>query len=254
MIPASPRMLILSLQINVVAMDAADQLALLNHVLAFNAITNAIFLLIRARRRNIEALMARMHERERERMQRARYCISDLPHRGEIWEILRGNEEKCRIHLRVSQQALRLLVSKMERKRHGWENELEAIIFLYWLACGTSFRVISTTFDVPRSSVHTAVRRMLAVMEGLFRSVVTLPTHQELEGIGLDFAAKAGSDTFSKCVGAIDGSHVRVFSPRGMNEAYINRKLFYSLQMQVLCIGSGKIIDFYAGECWYLTL
>ncbi|XP_046408327.1 putative nuclease HARBI1 [Ischnura elegans] len=88
---------------------------------------------------------------------------------------------------------------------------------------------------------------MLAVMEGLFRSVVTLPTHQELEGIGLDFAAKAGSDTFSKCVGVIDGSHVRVFSPRGMNEAYINRKLFYSLQMQVLCIGSGKINDFYAG-------
>lgn len=49
-------------------MEEADHLALVNHILAFNAITNAIVLLIRARRRNIEVVAARLYERERERM------------------------------------------------------------------------------------------------------------------------------------------------------------------------------------------
>ncbi|XP_046391535.1 putative nuclease HARBI1 [Ischnura elegans] len=120
-------------------------------------------------------------------------------------------------------------------------------MFLFWLACGTSYRVISTTFGIPLTSVSSAVRKMLQVMVGMLRDSIRLPHGDELNAIGRGFAARGGSRVFSKCVGAIDGSHVRVFCPSGQNEQYINRKLFYSLQFQLLVDSSGKILDFFTG-------
>ncbi|XP_046408698.1 putative nuclease HARBI1 [Ischnura elegans] len=88
---------------------------------------------------------------------------------------------------------------------------------------------------------------MLQVMGKLMPEVIALPAEEELERIGEEFSAKAGSRAFRRCVGAIDGTHVRVFCPRGKGEDYINRKLSYSLRMQAVCIASGKIIHAYTG-------
>ena len=42
---------------------------------------------------------------------------------------------------------------------HGWGPEISCLVFLFWLASATSYRVVARAFDMPRASVHWVVHR-----------------------------------------------------------------------------------------------
>ncbi len=48
---------------------------------------------------------------------------------------------------------------------------------------------------------------------------------------------------FPGVVGAIDGTHVRIISPTVNEEAYVNRKGFHSINVQVVFDAAYKILD-----------
>lgn len=121
------------------------------------------------------------------------------------------------------------------------------IIFLYWLACGAAYRVVSKSFDVPRSTIHRIIHRILNRIVALLPQIVRLPPVHQLDAIGLQFARKAESAVFRQCVGAIDGCHIRTECPRHLHDQYYNRKQFYSLNLQALVDDSGKFIDIVSG-------
>lgn len=123
----------------------------------------------------------------------------------------------------------------------------QVIIFLFWMACGTSFRVVSKSFDIPRSTVHRIAHRILNRIVSLIPEIVRLPSENDLHAIGLGFARKAGSAVFRQCVGAIDGCHVRTICPKDLHDQYYNRKQYYSFNFQALVDDSGKFIDIVSG-------
>jgi len=45
---------------------------------------------------------------------------------------------------------------------------------------------------------------------------------------------------FPKVIGAIDGTHVKIAAPRKSPESYINRKGYYSIQLQVQKVNTFK--------------
>ena len=47
-----------------------------------------------------------------------------------------------------------------QERRHGWGATIETLVFLFWLASGTSYRVVSRVFGMPRSTVHRIVHRV----------------------------------------------------------------------------------------------
>ncbi|KAI2648030.1 hypothetical protein H4Q32_024214 [Labeo rohita] len=60
-----------------------------------------------------------------------------------------------RAHLRLSLPSIRSLIGALRLESdHGWERDLEVLVFLYWLAHASSYRVVSQTFDIPKTSVH----------------------------------------------------------------------------------------------------
>ncbi|KAJ8364339.1 hypothetical protein SKAU_G00131700 [Synaphobranchus kaupii] len=59
--------------------------------------------------------------------------------------------------------------------------------------------------------VHIGVNQIAALRQ----EVISLPTAGELQEVGQGFAQVANSPVFSKCVGAIDGCHVRIKTPPG---------------------------------------
>ena len=124
---------------------------------------------------------------------------------------------------------------------------IEALVFLFWLASGTSYRVVSRAFHMPRTSVHRAVHRTSGKIMALFSTVIHHPTAEELVVIGAGFAPLAGSPVFSRVAGAIDGCHIRVKPPSQDAACYINRKLFYSIQLQAVCDHTAKYIDVCVG-------
>ncbi|XP_056449927.1 uncharacterized protein LOC130385450 [Gadus chalcogrammus] len=130
---------------------------------------------------------------------------------------------------------------------HGWDPEIACLVFLFWLASGTSYRVVSRAFDMPRTSVHRAVHTTSAKIASLFAQTVQHPTEEELVTVGAGFARMAGSAAFNRVVGSIDGCHVRVKPPSQDADCYLKRKLFYSVQLQAVVDHTAMFIDVCVG-------
>ena len=76
----------------------------------------------------------------------------------------------------------------------------------------------------------------IAKIASLFAQTVNHPTEEELVTVG-------GSAAFNRVVGSIDGCHVRVKPPSQDADCYLNRKLFYSVQLQAVVDQTAKFLD-----------
>ncbi|KAL1277277.1 hypothetical protein QQF64_023950 [Cirrhinus molitorella] len=123
-------------------------------------------------------------------------------------------EHDLRPSLRLSRQTITSLISVVKSDfDHGWETDIEVLVFLYWLAHAASYRVVSMAFDIPKSTVHDIVHRICRAVIGILRRVVSFPTLDDLEAVGEGFAQLAGSPAFRMAAGAIDGCHIRIKPP-----------------------------------------
>jgi len=100
---------------------------------------------------------------------------------------------------------------------------------------------------MPRSTVHMIVHKVSKLLLKIKCKIIHFPSLEELEEIGTGFANLAGSAVFSSVAGSIDGCHIRIKPPSADSMCYLNRKLFYSIQLQALCDHQGKYLDIFVG-------
>lgn len=130
---------------------------------------------------------------------------------------------------------------------HGWGHEYEVLIYVYWLAHGLSYRVVSRVFSVPKSTVHRIVHRVAQFIWDNLHRAISFPKPADLDTVGNGFAQLAGTPVLNKAVGAIDGCHVRIKPPSVHRLDYLNYKGFYSINMQGLCDHTGRFLDVFVG-------
>ena len=71
------------------------------------------------------------------------------------------NGQDTKTDFRLGREALAVLLDLLGQERsHGWGATIETLVFLFWLASGTSYRVVSRVFGMPRSTVHRIVHRV----------------------------------------------------------------------------------------------
>ncbi|KAE8738253.1 hypothetical protein FOCC_FOCC016274 [Frankliniella occidentalis] len=85
------------------------------------------------------------------------------------------------------------------------------------------------------------------------RHVIKLPEDNDLPHIGHQFARMADSPAFSQCCGALDGCQVHfICDDAERHDEYINRKLYYSINLTGLVDHTAKFIDVcigFPGSC-----
>ena len=176
----------------------------------------------------------------------SRYCRLNFT--VPILRLYFDGQSDLRVDFRLSRGSFNALMEAMGSDAdHGWNPEITCLVFLFWLASGTSYRVVSRAFDMPRTSVHRAVHTTSAKVASLFAQMVHHPTEAELVVVGAGFAQMAGSAPFNWVVGSIDGCHVRIKPPAQDADCYLNRKLFYSVQLQAVVDHTAKCIDVCVG-------
>ncbi|CAG5083706.1 Similar to At3g55350: Protein ALP1-like (Arabidopsis thaliana) [Cotesia congregata] len=75
--------------------------------------------------------------------------------------------------------------------------------------------------------------------------LITWPENEKFEEISNQFEATSG---FPKVIGAIDGTHINIPTPRKHPESYVNRKGHHSIQLQAVCDAQSKFIHCCAGN------
>lgn len=99
------------------------------------------------------------------------------------------------------------------------------MVFLFWLACGTSYRVVCVAFSLSRTTVFDICNIILNRMVANVQQVIKYPNEDEIERIGASFARNARSRVFRQCEKFIFGIICPQFFPS---------KLTYSLNILLL--------------------
>ncbi|KAE8741002.1 hypothetical protein FOCC_FOCC013471 [Frankliniella occidentalis] len=103
------------------------------------------------------------------------------------------------------------------------------IVTLYWLAAGMSFRTCGNKFDLARSTACDITELLLDRIIGAVNQVIKSPDNVEM-------------------VGAIDGCQIYfICDPAERNREYINRKLYYSINLQGLVDHNARFINICVG-------
>ena len=130
---------------------------------------------------------------------------------------------------------------------HGWGSQLEVLIYVYWLAHGLSYRVVSSVFSVPRSTVHWIINKVARHKGNNLKKVIHFPSAEDLDAVGQGFGLLAGHPVFNNAVGAINGCHVRIKPPQLHSLDCLNYKGFYSINMQAICDSERRFLDIFVG-------
>ncbi|MEQ2264159.1 hypothetical protein XENORESO_021054 [Xenotaenia resolanae] len=76
---------------------------------------------------------------------------------------------------------------------------IETLVFLFWLASGTSYRVVCRVFGMPRSTVHRIVHRVTEEMVAIRHQVIyLLKTPEDMKAVSREFAGLDATELFLK--------------------------------------------------------
>ena len=121
--------------------------------------------------------------------------------------------------------------------------EMKVIITLRYLAIGKMQQCASDDLGPSQSSISRAISQTVdALADGnVLKRFIKFPTTQDRADRNKeDFLAIAN---FPNIVGVIDGTHVRIVAPKEEEEAYVNRKGYHSLNVQVVFDANYRILD-----------
>lgn len=169
-------------------------------------------------------------------------------HNVPILQLWLDEELELKQDFRLSRTAMNALQRLLQRETdHGWGHQLETLIYVYWLAHGLSYQVVSSVFNVPKATVHRIIHRVAQNIWVNLKKAISFPQAEELQAVGQGFAQLSRTHAFKNVVGAIDGTHIRIKPPKRHQIDYLNYKGFYSINMQAMCDSIGRFLDIFVG-------
>ncbi|XP_015763907.1 PREDICTED: putative nuclease HARBI1 isoform X2 [Acropora digitifera] len=107
----------------------------------------------------------------------------------------------------------------------------QILAFLWRIANQEPARAVADRFDLTYSSVDRVFRRVVLAAVSLCGQYIKWPTGNQMPDIKSSFEEEGG---FPGIIGVVDGTHIRIRAPEQEPEAYINRKKFHSINVQLV--------------------
>ncbi|XP_020347214.1 putative nuclease HARBI1 isoform X2 [Oncorhynchus kisutch] len=154
---------------------------------------------------------------------------------------------------RLKRESLNYLFSLALTGQDRQTATFKILVFIYWLAHGTSYKTVSETFGIPLSNATSIVRDVADKLVKLSLKIVNKPSSGELALTMQGFGRLARHPVFEKAVGAIGGCHVRVKIPgvpqpqQRPGDQPLPEKALPTINFQGVCDHTGSFIDVFAG-------
>ncbi len=173
--------------------------------------------------------------------------LAYLPHRGlrrerrfkDHLDPLHHSSEDLLRHYRFPRHEILELCEELERfigrptqRSHAIPVHTQVLMSLRFYASGTFQNVIGDVAGVTQGTVSKVIGQVTDVLHEKAKREIKMPTHEEINQTVQNFFAISG---FPKVIGAIDGTHIPIKAPSEEEHLFINRKGYYSLNVQVVC-------------------
>ncbi|KAG8193586.1 hypothetical protein JTE90_000222 [Oedothorax gibbosus] len=165
------------------------------------------------------------------------------------------DETEWRNNFRISKSTYRFLCEKLTtldrmdtRMRHAIRRDKRIAIAVYTLSSSAEYRTIGNLFGVSKSSVCKIVAEFCTLFVHLCsKDFIQLPTtEQEILRAATEFESFWD---FPQCVGAIDGTHIKIQPPKVHAHSYYNYKQFYSVVLLAVVDYAYKFMYVNVGSC-----
>jgi hypothetical protein len=128
--------------------------------------------------------------------------------------------------------------------------ERQVAIVLWRLATGQGIRELEQDKGISQGSVSHFTDRFLKALLDTSRDVIRWPTGNRINDIKQGFAniVEPGSPTLRDVLGAVDGSHIRIWPHSERADKFYNRKCYPSVVLMAICDHEGRFTYVYTGE------
>ena len=165
--------------------------------------------------------------------------------RGNPLDVL--NDEEFRQRYRMTRPMFFELVNSVQfdlkydtKRNHALTAAQQLMIALRFFASGSFQQVIGDTINVNKSTVCRTIARVTKALLKQQKTIIFWPTQEECARSAL----KLHENNSFPCVeGIVDGTHIPILRPNIQEEAYVNRKDFHSINVQICGNGDLQIID-----------
>lgn len=157
-------------------------------------------------------------------------------------------------HFRLSRSSMeelyqRIGASEQFQKRNEGGREMvpiekQLLIFMWFAATKECIFRTADRFNHTESCINRCLRRVMNALLEKLLNIIAWPTGDRVQEVIDGF--KAMKD-LCDCIGAIDGSHIRITARKEDNDVHINRKRYPSIQLQCVCDHSLLFTDCYCG-------
>lgn len=155
-------------------------------------------------------------------------------------DLLRNDEDEWIHHLRMTSDTFLYICDELREflkpefnplhPRESISAEEQIAILLFFLASGSNYRVVGTTFGIHKSTVCKIMHRVSEkIIETLMPKWINIPDEEECKLISERFEIRCG---FPQIILAIDGSHIPITPPAQGRSEFFNRKGWLSLVLQ----------------------
>lgn len=145
-------------------------------------------------------------------------------------------ESELKLDFHPSRRAMQGLQRLLQREQnHDWGSQLEVLIYVYCLVHSLSYRVVSSVFCVPKTTVHRVIHRVARLIWLNLNLVIHFPEPEDFSQVGEGFGQLSGTPVLNCVVGAIDGCHFHI-KLLSQHILYLNYKGFSILiNMPAIC-------------------
>ncbi|XP_064467971.1 putative nuclease HARBI1 [Ornithodoros turicata] len=126
------------------------------------------------------------------------------------------------------------------RRSQSLPSSLQVLLTLQFLATGNFLITAGDVVNVHEATACRVVHRVVAALCKRVGKFVRWPRGEEIARAQHQFYQLA---SFPGVVGAVDGTHVRIQAPSAHETAFVNRKNYHSINVQLIAGADCKILD-----------
>lgn len=135
-------------------------------------------------------------------------------------------------------EAIRPDIERRTRRNQALPAVLQVMLALQFFATGNFLITAGDIIGVHVGTASKTVRRVALALEKKLTAFVRWPNRVEVPELQRAFYAM---HSFPGVVGAIDCTHIRIQAPSQHEEAYVNRHLYHSINVQLVVDASSRI-------------
>jgi hypothetical protein len=128
--------------------------------------------------------------------------------------------------------------------------ERQVAIVLWRLATGQGLRELEQDKGISQGSVSHFTDRFLEALKDTSFNVIRWPSGNRVNDVKEGFAnmIEPGSPTLRDVLGAVDGSHIKIWPYSERPDKFYNRKGYTSVVLMAICDHEGRFTYVYTGE------